>query len=88
MPRVEALGKNIDKFCRETGDGSSTYDVCRDCHNDLVNDPHCYDDELGVYNGEPDEPEDGWGGEVEHPDYVDEDYRCAVCNELLTEEDD
>lgn len=86
MPRVEALGNNIKEHCRKTGDGSQTHDVCRHCYDRLVSDPHFYDEELEI-SGEP-KPEDGWGGEVVHPNYEENDYQCAVCTKQLDEDDD
>lgn len=83
MPRVENLGSNVDHWHRERGDGSSTHDVCLGCHRKLVANPHVYDEVLKPYNtGEP-QGEDGWGGDVEHPDYEHEDYSCVVCNKKL-----
>lgn len=91
MPRVEPLGKNIEDWCDETDQGTSTHDVCHDCYVDLEDEPDCYNDRLSLDNGEP-EPEDGWGGEVDHPCYEEaaeagSAYRCEVCGDELTGSD-
>jgi hypothetical protein len=93
MPRVEALGPEVDKFCEESGNGSSTHDVCLDCYADLLIDPHAHDEELKTYNGEPDgAPSHGWAGDVVHPPYEDlaeegNPYYCEVCNRELKARD-
>ena len=84
MPRIENCGPNVDEFCRESGDGSSTHDVCAFCapgDGEFITDKN-----LTPYNGDP-VGTDGWGGEVEHPCFEGEDYRCTICNAKLTEED-
>jgi hypothetical protein len=89
MPRVENLGTNVDEWWEREQEGSSTFDVCFDCHCDLENDPHAYDDELAPYNGDP-SGDAGRGGDVEHPSYdeSDIDYDCEVCGAKLTGLDD
>ena len=90
MPRVENLGKNVDRWWEEDGEcGSSTFDVCSDCYEELAIDPHAFDDELAPYNGDP-AGDAGRGGDVEHPSYgeYDIDYDCEVCRAKLTEDDD
>lgn len=89
MPRVENCGENVGDWCEETGEGSSTYDVCRSCAADLSKNPHRYDNKLKPYGwaGEP-AGTDGWANDgCEHPDYADEDYHCAVCDKRLTARD-
>ena len=89
--RVDNLGKNVDVWyeTESGGNGSSTHDVCLDCHSQLRIDPHCFDNKLQPYNGDP-QGEDGWGSNVEHPPYEDvpELYRCQVCDKPLTHVDD
>lgn len=85
--RVENLGPEVDKWCEETGNGSSTYDVCYDCHEELEMNPFAYDYKLVPYgNGEP-VGSLGWGGDVDHPPYSDEliKHECAVCGANLSE---
>ncbi len=87
MPRCDNLGANVNSHCRTTGNGSSTWDICNDCAERLAENPHVFDDKLRPYNGDP-KGEDGRGENVEHPAYSDCDgYKCAVCNVLLTDED-
>lgn len=84
MPRLENCGPSVDKFCRETGNGSSTHDVCRHCAP--ADGEFIKDKGLVPYNGDP-EGEEGWTGEVEHPCYSECDYRCVICKAKLTEDD-
>ena len=88
MPRVENCGPAVDAFCRSTGEGASTHDICADCAQDLIDDPHGFNDKLVTYNG-AEQGELGWADEdCPHPPYEGEDYRCAICNVRLTEDDD
>lgn len=82
--RVENLGANVSAWNERTGNGSSTHDLCTSCARQLERDPYCYDGILFPYNGDP-VGEDGWGGDVEHPNYDECDYRCAIpdCKVLL-----
>lgn len=83
--RVENLGKNVGEWCEQTGNGSSTYDLCEHHARQLDKDPHAYDTILRPYNGDP-IGIDGWGGDVAHPNYDDDEYRCTIpdCKVLLT----
>lgn len=90
MPRVENMGEAVDEWCNRTGNGSSTWDVCITCYEelDLENGTDLVNDKLEPYNGDPDG--EMRGGNVEHPDFGDDlcsDYRCMVCGKPLTEED-
>jgi len=91
MPRVDNQGKNVSHWYDNEGggNGSSTYDVCADCATDLSHDPHYYNDILTPFNGDP-QGEDGWVDDgCCHPSYTNgDDYFCAVCNKLLTEDDE
>lgn len=89
MPRVENLGKNVDEWWEEVGEGSSTHDVCSECAEILDMDPHAFDEELQPYNGDP-QGDAGWGGDVDHPSYgeYDIDYNCEACGAKLTADDD
>jgi hypothetical protein len=87
MPRVENLGKNVDEWYEEYEEGTSTHDVCASCWADLQAVPDAYNDKLTPYNGDP-QGDEGWGGEVCHPSYNEDDYDCEVCGDHLTEDDD
>jgi hypothetical protein len=84
MPRVENLGKNVDEWYEEYEEGTSTHDVCNDCHEELEQDPSCFNNKLTPYNGDP-QGDEGWGGDCARPDYDDEEYDCEVCGKRLTE---
>lgn len=88
MPRVENLGANVDEWNRIEDEHSSTYDVCRHCYEDLETDPNAHNQDLVPYNNNEPQGEDGWGGDLFHPSYEEEDYECAVCGKHLTEDDD
>jgi hypothetical protein len=91
MPRVENLGPNVDAWYRTNnpdGAGSSTHDVCA-AHAELLEDaPHAFNQQLVPYHAREPQGEDGWGGDVAHPPYDDDDYRCAVCNHRLHDDED
>lgn len=85
MPRVENLGENVDRWCHENGEGSSTYDVCSEHHDELVNDPHAHNTTLIPYGSREPQGEGGWGGDIEHPDYDSfSPYFCAICGVELS----
>lgn len=85
--RVENLGKNVSEYCRSTGNGSSTWDLCPNCASELDSDSHCFDEKLIPYNaGEP-MGDAGRGGDCGHPAYSGEDYKCEICNVELTDDD-
>ena len=91
MPRIDNLGSNVHEWYESPdnphGNGSSTYDVCMRCYKDLKSDPHIYDEALKPYNGDP-LGIDGWGGDVDHATYENDDCTCAVCERKLKESDD
>lgn len=88
MPRVENLGENVDEYCKRTGNGSTTHDLCTKCIKQLERDPHVFDDQLTPENhGEP-IGVDGWNGSVDHPDYDGSGYLCAICGKELGDKDD
>ena len=87
MPRIENIGKNVSDWCEESGEGSSTIDICNGCAAHLESDPHVYDGILSTYKGDP-QGEDGWEAGCVHPDYEDENYICEICFEPLTRDDD
>lgn len=87
MPRIENIGDNVSKYCEETGEGSSTFDICSCCAEILDIDPHAYDAELEPYNGDP-RGDDGYEAGCVHPEYDEEDYICEICQEPLTSADD
>lgn len=90
MPRIAFEYEGLNKYCEETGDGSSMWDVCTDC--DELNNSTCERDLLeqlgGPYNGEPN-PTDK--EEVTHHDvgyespalHEGERVYCDCCGELL-----
>lgn len=90
MPRVENLGASVDAWNKESGEGSTTHDVCKACHLQLEKTPHEFDRQLIPLNLDEPHGEKGWGGEVDHPSYKDnfQDYYCKVCGRRLTEKDD
>ena len=83
MPRIENLGPNVDEYCK-TGNGSSTHDICAECAKDFEEPAH--HEKLQPYNGDP-QGTIGWAGDVWHPPYSEEDYKCAICDAPLTDED-
>ncbi len=86
--RVENLGANVSAWCKKTGEGSTTYDLCVTCHAELLNDPHSLDNDLTPQGpGEP-QGEDGYGGDVEHPSYNDTEYNCTICGTVLMDKED
>jgi hypothetical protein len=94
--RVENLGENVSEWCRLTGEGSTTHDVCLDHAYDLETNSHYYDHILHPRGTNPtygDEPQGdyGWGGDVEHPPYGEMDPAdrcCVICDvELLDEQE-
>lgn len=88
MPRVENQGDNVTEWCEREDEGSSTYDVCTRCHARLEADPFRFDDKLQPYGPKEPDGDEGWGGDVSHPPYDDEEYDCAVCGKRLTGKDD
>ena len=84
MPRIENTGKNVTEYCQKTGNGSSTADLCNACYRKVDANPHAFD--LDRYNGDP-KGDQGWWGEIEHPSYSGDDYRCGVCDKKLTYKD-
>ena len=83
MPRIENHGDNVTEWCVETGSGSTTHDLCNSCYKGVEKNPH---KKLDLYNGDP-LGEAGWLGEIEHPNYSEDDYNCAVCHKRLTYKD-
>jgi hypothetical protein len=89
MPRVENVGPNVDEWHdKADGEGSSTFDVCKRCAGHLKLDPHAFDKELAPFGVREPEGDEGRAGELDHPDYDDEDYKCGVCERRLTGADD
>ena len=84
MPRVENNGANVTNWCLQTGNGSSTHDVCNACYKSIQKNPHV--SSLKPYNGDP-LGDQGWWGEIEHPSYSGDDYTCEVCDKKLTYRD-
>lgn len=94
MPRHENCGPEVDKFCEETGNGSSTFDLCKDCSKEWGGEAlpirlrtRCLWT-VDTYNGDP-AGTLSETGDVCHPPYEDQHppYECEICGEELTEED-
>jgi len=92
MPRLENVGPNVDQWYNTIarGDGSSTYDVCSRCAAALDKDPHAFDRSLVPYGYKEPQGQDGWAGDVSHPEYDDQHppYKCAVCRRALSDSHD
>lgn len=86
MPRLSNTGPQVDIWYNAHGGkyGTSTHDVCAHCSPGdgqlLPAMP-----ELKPY--QPREPEGEWEEGAAHPCYSECDYRCAICNDKLTEDD-
>jgi hypothetical protein len=90
MPRIAFTYEGLEKSCEETGDGSSTFDVCTDCFdlNESYDSKNLLLQLGGAYNGEPN-PTDK--EEVTHHDIgVDNPslhegakVECECCGEVL-----
>ena len=85
MPRVENSGPNVDSWCAQSGNGSSTHDLCWVCASHLKRAPKGL--KLVPYNGDP-SGSDGWFEGVDHPEYAGDNYTCEVCGRTLTSRDD
>ena len=83
MPRVTNHGPSVDSYCRATGNGSATEDLCNACAGRLARNSHCFDHLL--IPDQHTQGENGWGGDLEHPPYDECDYRCSVCEKTLTD---
>ncbi len=88
--RVENLGTNVDEYCSTSGEGSSTFDVCKKHGEQLQRNPHAFNDILAPYNHKEPDGDAGRGGDIDHPDYDDDpgNYRCCVCDVVLTDAKD
>lgn len=82
--RVSNEGPSVSAWSEQTGNGSSWYDLCKSHAEQLDRDSHHFDEYLKPWNGDP-PGEDGWGGDCAHPNYDDDEYRCAIpdCKVLL-----
>jgi hypothetical protein len=90
MPRIAFDYDGVNKHCEETGDGSSTFDVCTDCFdlNESHDSRHLLQQLGGAYNGEPNPTDEE---EVTHDDagcenpglYEGQEVHCECCGELL-----
>jgi len=87
MPRVYNCGKSVDEWCKQTGNGSATADICADCAEGFSCDFPTLEPDLDKTGHEGPIGEDGWEIGAEHPCYSECDYNCALCNEKLTEDD-
>lgn len=89
MPRYENTGSNVSDWCTETGEGSTTHDICAECAVDFERDSLADEgDKLELFGrGEP-RGYGGWVGDVEHPHYDWTEYHCAICGRELDEDVD
>ena len=89
----------LEHFYQETGKGSSCFDLCATCASkvrpwtsldDIVESSVHYFKERAffLYQGEPSRDDYGVQGDVEHPTYTDDNYKCSMCGAMLTEKDD
>ena len=89
MPRVANDGEDVTQWHRDIssgGSGSSTFDICAACAEDL----ETALESLEPYNGDP--KGDSLAEGCHHPCYEEmheagEDYRCEVCDKILREAD-
>lgn len=100
MPRHENCGPEVEKFCEETGEGSSTFDLCNVCSKQWGGHDLPIEDvgernpwtkgcrQVDTYNGDPAGTLSDTG-DVCHPPYEEQSppYECEICGEELTEED-
>ncbi len=85
MPRIENMGTEVTKWCEETGNGSTTWDLCRRCFKKVAGKPVSAT-KLTCDNGDP----EGTVGSHDTctPDYYSEmGYDCDLCREPLTNAD-
>lgn len=84
MPRIEIIPQGwAESDEAKRGDGTPTLDVCWSCQSEFVEgDPapeSLADEHPRALVGST---------EVAHPPYAEEAYRCEICDDLLTEDDD
>jgi hypothetical protein len=83
MPRIELITEHWLKYGKPRGNGSPTEDVCEGCALDYQE-----GDDDAEFPGHKDLVEIG-STDVDHPPYdAERMYRCAICDAVLTEEDD
>ena len=85
MPRLENSGTAVNDFCERTGEGSSTFDLCKGCAAYYRGNTTAGAGLKLYHQGEPNGTLEG---DVEHPDYDDLDYKCEICDHLLTDRHD
>lgn len=88
MSRFANAGPNVSEWSHATGEGSTTFDLCKKCSRVATRNPHAFDDELEPEGTDEPWGEDGLEGGVEHPPYDELDYTCAVCGHELDERDE
>lgn len=88
--RIANVGANVSEWSERTGEGSSTWDICKRHIPTLEKLPYAYDDILVPYvDREEPSGEDGREGDVAHPPYeeMDEaDRKCAICGHDLIDD--
>jgi len=84
--RVYNAGEAVDKYCVETSEGSSGWDVCDCCYLTLESDTTPAEIGFKPYNGDP----SGTGLNLNATPFIpdndylySEDYRCELCDAPL-----
>ena len=90
MHRIYNAGEAVDKYCLETSEGNSGWDVCDDCITTLDSDtaPATYG--LHPYQGDPAGTKlDLDNSEMWFDDHYlySSDYRCELCDTPLWDEE-
>lgn len=88
--RIYNHGEAVDKYCEETGEGSSGWDVCDDCITTLDYSTVPATVGLEPYNGDP----AGTGLDLSSTETILDneylksmDYRCELCDAPLWEDE-
>lgn len=84
--RVYNSGPNVDQW---DGDGSSIFDVCINCAEEMKDDPEGTHQHprLQPFNGDPVGTEWEFDETDNHPPYDEVGYKCDMCRVPLTDED-
>tara|TARA_R110002020_G_scaffold78727_2_gene197787 strand:+ start:92 stop:379 length:288 start_codon:yes stop_codon:yes gene_type:complete len=90
MQRIYNAGPAVDKYCEETSEGSSGWDICDCCITTIESDTTPAEIGLEPYNGDP----SGTGLDLEGGAWLPDndylysmDYRCELCDAPLWDED-
>ena len=86
MPRLENCGVHVDAYCRKTNEGSSIWDVCKECASTVQYDQPPGESGLFPWNGDP---MGDHVGEMENWNlYTEDEYSCEICGKRLGEDDE